>query len=53
LVFPVRLESHQDHATMIGEVDIYGAGTMPHPEINKWSCLPRWRHEQNGANHSV
>jgi len=24
---------------MVGEADIYGAG-MPHPEINKWSCLP-------------
>ena len=24
----------------VREADIYGAGT-PHPEINKWSCLPR------------
>ena len=24
---------------MVVEADIYEAGT-PHPEINKWSCLP-------------
>jgi len=28
---------------MVGKADIYWAG-MPHPEINKWSCLPPQEH---------
>ena len=27
----------------VREADIYGAGT-PHPEIDKWSCLPQLKH---------
>jgi len=33
---------------MVGEADIYGAG-MPHPEINKWSCLPPAHRMQTGG----